>query len=594
MGLVLCDGAVAQEYLSPCDADLSADAKILYVTGKTGRKIVCFDTEKRKVVREISLEMVPSGLIQSKDGESLFVVVGGFYGHVLKLDASTGEEQQRIEVGHTPVSPVLSPDGRTLYVCNRFDNNVSFIDLETGETTAKVAVLREPIAADLSRDGRYLFVGNHIPDGRADVDYVASKVSVIDTETQEVKTIPLVNGAEGIRGLKISSDGKHVFVTHLMARFLVPTTQLERGWVSTDALSVIQVSDRTLKHTVLLDDVDQGFANPWAIGFSADGKTLVVSSAGNHEISLIDLPEMICKVEAEAAPSNSAYLDAHNNLSFLAGIRKRVKLNGNGPRALAVVGQTACVANYFTDSLDVVNFSNPDNVVIKSFPLGPKLPMTDERLGETFFNDASLCFQNWLSCATCHPDARTDGLNWDLLNDGMGNPKNVKTMLLSHKTPQAMWLGVRADAETGVRAGLRHIQFIVRPDEDAQKIDAYLKSLEPVPSPRLDRETGGLTEAAIRGKRIFEQSGCAHCHPAPLFTDLEMRDVGTTKGQDTGKPVDTPHLVEVWRTAPYLHDGRAATLHDVVTSEDHARILNATSGMSEQEINDLVEYLGSL
>jgi hypothetical protein len=162
---------------------------------------------------------------------------------------------------------------------------------------------------------------------------------VVDTTTKAVKTIPLVNGAEGVRGIKISPDGKTVFATHLMARFLVPTTQLERGWVSTDALSVIDIASQTLKYTVLLDEVDQGFPNPWAIGFSDDGKTLVVSSAGNHEISLIDLPALTQKIETEAAAvEGAAHLNAHNNLSFLSGIRKRVKLERTGPRSLVVDG----------------------------------------------------------------------------------------------------------------------------------------------------------------------------------------------------------------------------------------------------------------
>ncbi|MHC4147198.1 MAG: cell surface protein, partial [Planctomycetota bacterium] len=83
--------------------------------------------------------------------------------------------------------------------------------------------------------------------------------------------------------------------------------------------------------------------------------------------------------------------------------------------------------------------------------------MTAERRGEMLFNDALLCFQSWQSCASCHPsDARVDALNWDLLNDGLGNPKNTKSLLLSHETPPAMITGIRENAEIAVRAGFRH------------------------------------------------------------------------------------------------------------------------------------------
>jgi YVTN family beta-propeller protein len=570
---------------------LSPSSQEIYVTAATGKQILTFDLHTRKVSSSTPLPGKPTGLVPSSDGKKLLVAGGGHIGRIWVVDS--GKVTKEIKTGHTPMSPVLSPDGKMLYVCNRFDNDVSFIDLKTGKTICRIPAAREPIAADLTPDGKYLFVANHIPDGRADVDYVASKISVIHTESKEVITIPLVNGAEGLRDLKVSPDGKQVFATHLMARYLVPTTQLERGWVSTDALSVINVDDLTLQYTVLLDDVDQGFPNPWAIGFSDDGKTLVVSSAGNHEISLIDLPAMTKKIAAEAAQSDSAaHLNAHNNLSFLSGIRKRIKLEGMGPRALVVDGEFVYIGNYYSDNLEVVRVSKEWNTRSATFALGPRQPLTPERQGEIFFNDAALCFQNWLSCATCHPDARTDAMNWDLLNDGMGNPKNVKSMLLAHETPRTTWLGIRPDAETSVRSGIKHIQFAVRPEEDARAIDAYLQSLIPVPSPYLN--DGKLSTSAQRGEKIFETIGCAYCHPAPLFTNLGMYEVGTTKGQDTGKPVDVPSLVEAWRTAPYLHDGRAATMRDVITTFDHAEILDQTSKLTEKQINDLVEYLLSL
>ena len=586
-------GLLAQDYLSPCDIDLSMDKQTLYVTAATGKKILYVDAESKKVVHELALNSNPTGLVQGANGLDLFVTAGSYKGSVFQIESETGRLKQDIPVGHTPMSPILSPDGETLYVCNRFNNDVSIINLKKGKAIARVPVLREPVAADLTPDGKYLFVANHIPDGAANLDYVASKVSVINTQSLEVTTIPLVNGAEGLRSLKLSPDGKHVYVTHLMARYFVPTTQLARGWISTDALSVIRVSDLSLQYTVLLDEVDQGFTNPWAIGFSGDGKTLIVSAAGNHEISLINLSEMTRKIEAEAGnTTNEVHLNTHNNLSFLQDIRRRIKLHGNGPRAIAVDGNTVYVAHYFSDAMEVLDISNPENIQMSTYQLAPDVPITAERQGEIFFNDASLCFQNWLSCATCHPDARTDALNWDLLNDGMGNPKNVKSMLLAHKTPPAMWLGVRADGETGVRAGIKHIQFKVRPEKDAKAIDAYLKSLEPEISPFLVK--GKLGKAAKRGKKIYEQLGCGHCHPEPLYTDMKMYDLGTTLGKDVGKNVDTPSLIEAWRTAPYLHDGRAASLHEIFTIYNPDDTHGKTSELTEQEIDDMVEYLLSL
>jgi cytochrome c peroxidase len=230
----------------------------------------------------------------------------------------------------------------------------------------------------------------------------------------------------------------------------------------------------------------------------------------------------------------------------------------------------------------------------ESIPLGPKPVMDPARLGEFYFHDAGLCFQGWQSCASCHPgDGRVDALNWDLLNDGLGNPKNNKSLLLAHRTPPAMSMGIRDTAETAVRAGLRHILFTVQPDAVPAAMDEYLKTLQPVPSPRL--VDGQLSPAALRGKEVFAQAGCAACHPAPLFTDLQPYDVGTRGPLD--RPTDrfdTPTLVELWRTAPYLHDGSAATLHEVLTTRNAGDQHGKTSQLTPQQLHDLTEYLLSL
>jgi cytochrome c peroxidase len=217
--------------------------------------------------------------------------------------------------------------------------------------------------------------------------------------------------------------------------------------------------------------------------------------------------------------------------------------------------------------------------------------MNAARKGEMFFHDASLCFQKWQSCSSCHPgNGRVDALNWDLLNDGLGNPKNTKSLLLAHKTPPAMVSGTRRNAEAAVRAGIRHIQFAVRPEDDAAAIDAFLMSLEPVPSPHLVRG-GMLSKRAKRGKRLFESAGCVSCHSSSLFTDMKKYDLGLGRYVDQGKAFDTPSLVECWRTAPYLHDGRAATIEEVLIRFNKDDSHGRTSELTDQQIKDLATYV---
>ncbi|MHC4330729.1 MAG: beta-propeller fold lactonase family protein [Planctomycetota bacterium] len=601
--------ASAQEYLSPTAVVADAQGKTLYIAETTAKQVAIFDTETAKVTATIAIGAEPTGLALTDDRALLYVTCGVPDGRVCVIKTDTGKVTGQFPAGYGAQSPVLSPDGKTLYVCNRFDNDISVISTEQGKQMTKIPTLREPVAADTTPDGKWLFVGNHLPHGPANGDSVACNVSVIDAGRSAFEIdIPLPNGSTGLQGIAVSSDGTFVFVSHILARYTVPTTQLERGWINTNAISIIDARYRTLMETVLLDDVDHGAANPWALACTNDDKLLCVTHAGTHELSVIEMRPLIDKIfahhrrnriqsERSRGGSYSSYSYGNTNasnipneLSFLYGIRERIKLPGKGPRSLAVIGCKAYVAEYFTDSMAVVDISEDSRHKTSSVALGPKNPMTSERRGEMLFNDALLCFQSWQSCASCHPsDARVDALNWDLLNDGLGNPKNTKSLLLSHETPPAMITGIRENAEIAVRAGFRHILFAVRPEEEAAAIDKYLKSLKPVPSPHL--AGGKLSASAKRGQGVFGKAGCSSCHTGLLYTDLQKYDVGTGKGLDENRQFDTPSLVEAWRTAPYLYDGRAATIEEVLTTYNPDDKHGTTSKLTDSEIKDLVQFV---
>lgn len=155
-----------------------------------------------------------------------------------------------------------------------------------------------------------------------------------------------------------------------------------------------------------------------------------------------------------------------------------------------------------------------------------------------------------------------------------------------------MSMGIRDTAEMAVRSGIRFVQFAVRPEEDAVAIDTFLKSVKPIPSPYL--VNGALGDAATRGKEVFTKAGCADCHSGPLYTDLKEYNVGTGRNMDEGRPFDTPTLVEVWRTAPYLHDGRAVSMKELLTKYNPGDKHGRTSGLTPQEIDDLAQFVLSL
>jgi len=109
-----------------------------------------------------------------------------------------------------------------------------------------------------------------------------------------------------------------------------------------------------------------------------------------------------------------------------------------------------------------------------------------------------------------------------------------------------------------------------------------------------------LTREGWRGREVFQRAGCPACHSGPDFTDSTsglLHDVGTlqaTSGQRLGatlEGLDTPTLRGVWQTAPYLHDGSAASLFDVVDSRNPEDRHGATRGLSDTERAELTSYL---
>ena len=188
-------------------------------------------------------------------------------------------------------------------------------------------------------------------------------------------------------------------------------------------------------------------------------------------------------------------------------------------------------AEYFTDSLGSDRPGRAGELEARSVKLGAEPPATAERRGETLFHDAQHCFQKVaeLQQLPSH-DARADGLNWDLLKDGVGNPKNTKSMLAAHRTPRHHLDRARPHAEASVRAGYRSIQFAGRPEEEAAAVDRV-----PEVAPR--RCPARCSEKGIeRGRRprekLFEARAAQSAIRASCTPAAASFDVGTGNGRE--------------------------------------------------------------
>jgi cytochrome c peroxidase len=138
-------------------------------------------------------------------------------------------------------------------------------------------------------------------------------------------------------------------------------------------------------------------------------------------------------------------------------------------------------------------------------------------------------------------------------------------------------------------------------DSDLDALAAYVTSLAPKKAPPPAPE---LSEFISRGQSLFfsEETGCSVCHPPPRYTDsgrrnadgeLIFHDVGTWRPDEDQElhQLDTPSLLDLRRSEPYLHDGRAATLEQVFVQHNPEDRHGRTSHLGADDIRALVEFL---
>ncbi len=261
-------------------------------------------------------------------------------------------------------------------------------------------------------------------------------------------------------------------------------------------------------------------------------------------------------------------------------------------------------------------------------PLDPQLLR-----GKRLFNDAQdprLTKDGYIACAHCHLEGESDRRVWDFTDRGEGL-RNTTSLLgrAGMGNGPVHWSGnfdeiqdfehdIRAafggtglmddaDFQTGTRnEPLGDPKAGVSADLDT--LVAYVTSLdEHLPSPHR-RSDHTLTAAAQEGEVLFATLGCDGCHVPPAYTDSTfvqpgaplLHDVGTLgpgSGQRLGGPltgIDTPTLRGLWNSPPYLHDGSAPTLRDVLTTANPDDLHGTTSTLTDAELDALVAFLRSI
>jgi hypothetical protein len=189
-----------------------------------------------------------------------------------------------------------------------------------------------------------------------------------------------------------------------------------------------------------------------------------------------------------------------------------------------------------------------------------------------------------IACASCHAEGQEDGRTWNFDTEGPRRTMNVSGGI-SGRAPYH-WAGELAsftDLTTAVY-GQRMSGPQLTSDQVAET-QSWMNAIPALPGVVSD------PAAVSRGQALFNDSthGCAVCHSgAQLTNNAANLNVGTDGN------FKVPSLVGLAYTAPYLHDGRAATLADRFSATGGGDLHGITSTLTQAQTADLIAYLDSL
>jgi YVTN family beta-propeller protein len=583
-------------YASPVEMLLSPDETRLYVLCQESSQVRVLDAKSYEPLKSISVGAVPRGFSLSPKGDRLFVA-NSWDDTVSVIDTAKFEVTATWPVGAEPSSVVEDRAGKHLFVANRISNDVAVLDAQTGAEEKRLAAGRGASYITVSPDGKQLYVAHVYPNATAHRSAPASEITVIDAARAVVADrIRLPYVAHGFH-VAFSADGRLGVATDMHPKNLVPLAHLEHGGAFADTLTLFG-ADVGKPVEIPLDELERYAVRPFAIAITPDKSRMFITCGGSEMVTVIDVPRMIRY--ARAHPGTSA-----QDLSASANYVVAHITVGHDPRGVVLTrdGAKLLVANRLEDTISVID-TKTDRVTSTISLTGPK-QLSVMRHGEQTFYTSRYSFQGQIGCANCHIDSTFDGLQWDLEPDGFGRDVVDNRPIEAVKdTEPFKWNGGNPNLPT--ECGPRTEKYFWRAEnyDDLTLTDlvVYVRSLPPRPN-RWQLPGGELTPAQERGRLLFvrdtdkfgkaipETNRCVFCHSGANGTDQKSFDVGTKKATDNSGMLDTPQLINIAITAPYLHDGSASTLEQIWTVFNPGDRHGRTNDLTKDELNDLIEYL---
>lgn len=566
----------------------------------------------------------PFGIIASATGDALYVALA-MEDAVVELDPGTLEEVRRFDVQGQPRWLAGHPNGRVIYAGSAYSGVFVVIHLDDGEVRkVKMPDVQREVFPQSEED----FAREEFQDGFEMVDLtprITGDPALNAAGDTLVVPVLYVDHSTSVGGVDPSEDefeeefgeqgGGGYASGNLeggLTRFnpAVVTFVVDRGGEPSDGIATLvagRVSDDAMddhfqeefgfeevvhEDFLFKGDLARGYIT--SLAFNDDGETVMATVEGSGMV--VGLPAFPV---VRGRPSRFEHFETER--FGISGAPMALMGTGDGPNGIAYVGGSAWTFNTFSRSISALDvdrieqrldaqisgeaFNNATWFQGDVMSLKPSLLPPDVAEGRRMFfsaSDSAMAVAGaGVSCATCHFDGRNDGLTWTFDHGGRQTPSLAGKVSLTAPVTWTNGVDTVAD-EARITSqgrmggnGISHAQ--------TAEIAAFIDYTADVDVLRKN------DESVLRGRALFERAdvGCATCHSGERYTNNQSYDMYGLEN------VNTPGLVGIAASAPYLHDGGAETLLELLTMADEIG-MGSTKMLSGDELRDLEAYLRSL
>jgi DNA-binding beta-propeller fold protein YncE len=561
---------------------------LAYVADEDDRAVRVIDVEAQTELASVPLAGAPAELVMLPDGRLLASLRDT---NVVAQLQGTGTKDSPLVVARridTPVEPIglaLTPDDSTLLVASGWGHAVTAYSAERLTKVDQWDVPREPRTIVVSDDGKRAFVSHavgtfletiELGEGARKPKKVsmdgAAEVSGWEGEVSEEKR----QACQGFALVKSVAPAGRIFAPHVLVFTGEPSVQ-SSGYGAAESIEPESFD-------VAVIDEDQAEVLPPSVVLHPVLRrpracSLPRGAAAGENGSLY----VTCLGENAVLELDGGAANPHD-------VELRRWSVPDGPTAIALheASGRAFVWSQFAHTFTTLSLSTRLATASLSVPRVMARDPLVERGRKLFHAVGDRRISNdGRACASCHPDGRDDGLLWSSPDGPRQTP--MLAGRLAGTAPYG-WTGAGSDVPGHLAKTFGRLGGTGLKGEDRDALIAYVQS---IPRPN---DTAGLSnpELIARGEAIFRspEAECASCHGGDgRSPDGERHDVKSRAKGDKSRAFDTPSLRFAGGTGPYFHDGRYATLRQLLVDSDGK--MGATKHLGENDLVALEAFVRS-